>query len=44
MVMMCLDTVGTVFRDTVIDVTLIEGSATAAGEVSVYQYNVLVAR
>ena len=41
--MMCLNTLGTVFSDTVINVTLIEGTAEAEGEVSVYQYNVLVA-
>ena len=39
---MCLNTVGTVFSDTVINVTLIEGSAGAGGEVSVYKYNMLV--
>ena len=32
---MCLNTVGTVFSDIVINVTLIEGSAGADGEVSV---------
>ena len=32
---MCLNTVGTVFGDTVVNVTLIEGSAGADGEVSV---------
>ena len=35
--MMCLNTVGTVINDTVINVTLIEGSAGAEGDVCVIQ-------